>query len=157
MNVVLAAAIVLLSLFVYSEIARSGKRQMSARQRAAERFSIRESLLRAIAKVESNENPKAVGGAGELGMYQMKKIAYTEVVNRIPDLQQFPWPEAVVNDETSHYFAAAYLSILRDVYGFRDEFDMLRAYNQGPTKARNNQYAGYTYAERVLFTEGHLV
>jgi soluble lytic murein transglycosylase-like protein len=147
------AAVLILSFFIYSQIAQGARKPVTARGLAAARFGLRESLLKAVAKVESNENSKAVGGAGELGMYQMKKISYNEVVNNFQDLAKFPWPEAVTDETVSHYFAAAYLSILRDRYGFVDEVDMLRAYNRGPTAARRDKNAGISYAERVLNVE----
>lgn len=146
-------AVLILSFFIYSQIAHGARKPTTPRGLAAARFGLRESLLRAVAKVESNENPKAVGGAGELGMYQMKRVAYNEVVNNFPDLAKFLWPEAVTNEEISHYFAAAYLSLLRDRYGFNSDVDMLRAYNRGPTAARRDRNAGISYAERVLSVE----
>jgi soluble lytic murein transglycosylase-like protein len=146
-------AVLILSFFIYSQIAQGARKPTTPRGLAAARFGLRESLLRAVAKVESNENPRAIGGAGELGMYQMKKVAYNEVVNNFSDLAKFPWPDAVTDETVSHYFAAAYLSLLRDRYGFTNDVDMLRAYNRGPTVARRDKNAGINYAERVLSVE----
>jgi hypothetical protein len=39
----------------------------------------RERFLHALALVESNDNPKAVGKAGEVGRHQISKIAFREL------------------------------------------------------------------------------
>lgn len=121
---------------------------------ASKKFSIRASLLKAIAEVESGFNPRAQGRNGEVGMFQMKRAAFDDA-KRFANLQG-EFPTSLYDPATAAMFAAAYLAWIR-TQGFRNDIDILRAYNQGPTGARRSQSAGRDYAERVLIAENKYV
>lgn len=117
---------------------------------AARRFGVRESLLKAIAHVESNFNVNARGSSGEVGMFQMKRAAFD-------DAKSFgglsgTYPDTLFDARMSALYAAAYLAWIR-AQGMTSDYDMLRAYNRGVSIARRDRSAGALYAERVLEKE----
>lgn len=142
--IIIGAVVILLIIGV--SMARAKSESFFAK--AAKRFGLREGLLKAVAHVESNFNAQAQGESGELGMFQMKRAAFMDAV-KFAGLKA-TYPDSLLDPEQSAMLAAAYLAWLR-TQGFKSDFDMLRAYNQGPTGARQGR--GGEYAARVLETE----
>jgi soluble lytic murein transglycosylase-like protein len=104
-------------------------------------FNINSNLPKAIAKVESNWNPDAVGLAGELGIMQI--LPFTGVWLGFDALQlMIP----AVNIECG----CKYLRWLADTYGEKTE-DMVSAYNQGqPDKYPDGKYKNQIYVDKVM-------
>lgn len=121
---------------------REGRPREEYFQRAARLYALDPALLKAIAKAESNFDPRAVSSKGALGLMQLMPATAKAYGVRNP----FDPEENVLG-------AAAFLRELFDE--FRDIRLVLAAYNAGPEKVR--VYRGVppyaetrTYIERVL-------
>lgn len=145
MNIVLIAVAVVVALLVTSSFAKS-----DIFRSASQRFGIRESLLKAIADVESSFNPRALGKSGEVGMFQMKRSAFLDAKKKygLPG----EWPSALYDPALSALYAAAYLRWIES-QGVVGDIEVLRAYNQGVEGAKRNKNAGLAYARLVLEKE----
>lgn len=117
---------------------------------ASRRFGVRESLLKAIAHIESNFNVNARGQNGEVGMFQMKKAAFLDAASF--GALTGTYPDTLYDPRMATLYAAAYLAWIR-TQGMSSDYDMLRAYNRGISVARRDRSAGALYAERVLEKE----
>ncbi|WP_334110851.1 lytic transglycosylase domain-containing protein [Thermodesulfitimonas autotrophica] len=87
---------------------------------AAARFGVRAELLRAVARVESGFNPRAVSRAGAQGIMQL-----------MPDTTRALGVRDPFNPAENIFAGAAYLRSLLDRFG-GDEALALAAYNAGP-------------------------
>ncbi len=112
-------------------------------------------FLEAIAQVESGQNRKAVGKAGERGMYQVKRATWDEANKRLEaeghyHFQWSKWRDATAQD----MIAAAHLRILRQRFkaiGFDTPTpeQLAVAWNRGFEGARSYNFAPNDYAVRV--------
>jgi len=112
-------------------------------------------FLEAIAQVESGQNRKAVGKAGERGMYQVGKPAWDDANERLQreghyHFQWSKWRDATAQD----MIAAAHLRILRQRFkaiGFDTPTpeQLAVAWNRGFEGARSYNFAPNDYAIRV--------
>ena len=112
-------------------------------------------LLESIAMVESGMDRKAIGKAGERGMYQMGKQAWTDANARLEaqghyHFQWSKWRDITAQDMT----AAAHLAILRDRFkavGMGDPTpeQIALAWNLGFSGAKEAKWKPNGYAMRV--------
>jgi hypothetical protein len=112
-------------------------------------------FLEAIAQVESGHNRKAVGKAGERGMYQVKKATWDDANALLEQeghyhFQWSKWRDATAQD----MIAAAHLRILRRRFkaiGFDTPTpeQLAVAWNRGFEGARSYNFAPNDYAVRV--------
>jgi len=112
-------------------------------------------FLECIAQVESGQNRKAVGKAGERGMYQGGKAAWDDANARLEKeghyhFQWSKWRDATAQD----MIASAHLRILRQRFkaiGFDTPTpeQLAVAWNRGFEGARSYNFAPNDYAVRV--------
>ncbi len=112
-------------------------------------------LLECIAVVESGQNRKAIGKAGERGMYQVNKAAWSDANALLEKeghyhFQWSKWRDATAQD----MIAAAHLRILRQRFkaiGFDTPTpeQLAVAWNRGFEGARSYNFAPNDYAVRV--------
>lgn len=94
---------------------------------AAQRFSIPVAWIRAVMRIESRGNPRAISPAGAMGLMQIMPATWTNLSARY-SLGADPFdPRANI------HAGAAYLRLMWDRYG--DLAAMLAAYNAGPGRA----------------------
>jgi len=112
-------------------------------------------FLEAIAQVESGQNRKAIGKAGERGMYQVGRAAWEDANFRLESeghyhYQWSKWRDATAQD----MIAAAHLRILRqrfkaDGYSTPTPEQLALAWNRGYEGAKSWNFAPNDYAIRV--------
>ena len=112
-------------------------------------------ILECIAMVESGQNRKAVGKAGERGMYQVGKAAWDDANERLKKeghhhFQWSKWRDATAQD----MIAAAHLRIIRERFASRGIHSpsveqLALVWNVGWTAAVERRFALNVYAERV--------
>ena len=112
-------------------------------------------FLEAIAQVESGCDRNAVGKAGEKGMYQLKRSAWTDANARLqaegrPTYAMIRWRDATAQD----MIAAAYLRVLRqrfkaDGYSTPTPEQLALAWNRGYEGAKSWNFSPNGYALRV--------
>jgi hypothetical protein len=112
-------------------------------------------LLECIAMVESGQNRKAVGNAGERGMYQVGKAAWDDANERLKreghhHFQWSKWRDATAQD----MIAAAHLRTIRDNFKRIGKPDpspeqLALVWNVGWSGAVSRRFAPNDYAERV--------
>lgn len=105
---------------------------------AADRHSVDPAMLFAIAKHESNFNAKAVGGVGELGLFQINPRYHMHRFNNVD--WRNPWANASVG-------AFIFADNLRVTGTVRTA---LKRYNGGNKAARDPSPRVRAYANRVL-------
>jgi hypothetical protein len=94
-------------------------------------------FLEAIAQVESGQNRKAIGKAGERGMYQVGKAAWTDANALLESEKNFHYQWSQWRDATAQdMIAAAHLRILRarfkaDGYSTPTPEQLALAWNRG--------------------------
>jgi soluble lytic murein transglycosylase-like protein len=95
-------------------------------------------MLKAVATVESSNNPKAIGDNGNaLGMYQLHKPAWEQISKQRENagLKIWTWSYAIDKDISSIY-ASAYMDWLSDGLKKRigripEPWEVYAAYNRG--------------------------
>ena len=112
-------------------------------------------LLESIAQVESGMNRKAIGAAGERGMYQVGREAWKDANALLESEKHFhyqwsQWRNAIAQD----MIAAAHLRILRkrfkaDGYSTPTPEQLALAWNRGYEGAKSWNFAPNDYAIRV--------
>ena len=112
-------------------------------------------FLDAIAQVESGKDRKAVGKAGERGMYQMGRDAWTDAQTRLrsegrPVYALSAWRDATAQDMT----AAAYMRVLRSRFAAAGIADptpeqIAVCWNMGWSAAVSRRFRPNAYAVRV--------
>jgi len=112
-------------------------------------------LLESIAQVESGMNRKAVGKAGERGMYQVGKAAWDDANERLKreghhHFQWSKWRDATAQD----MIAAAHLRTIRDNFkriGIASPTpeELALVWNVGWSGAVSRKFRPNEYAERV--------
>ena len=112
-------------------------------------------FLEAIAMVESGQNRKAIGKAGERGMYQVGKAAWSDANALLESEKHFhfqwsQWRNALAQD----MIAAAHLRILRkrfkaDGHSTPTPEQLALAWNRGYEGAKSWNFAPNDYALRV--------
>jgi hypothetical protein len=112
-------------------------------------------LLESIAQVESGMNRKAIGKAGERGMYQINQDAWKDACDRLESeghyhFQWSQWRQAIAQD----MIAAAHLRILREHFakvGITSPTpeQIALAWNKGFTGAKAMRWQPNDYAIRV--------
>ena len=112
-------------------------------------------FLEAIAMVESGQNRKAIGKAGERGMYQVGKAAWDDANERLKaeghhHFQWSKWRDATAQD----MIAASHLRWIRANFhriGMTDPTpeQMALVWNVGWTAARSQGFRANGYAFRV--------
>ena len=119
---------------------------------------VTDDLLTALANVESQNNPHAIGDRGlrypAYGAYQMRQPAFADVQRLRPqDTQGITDLASILGQpDRQRQLARAYLSILQQNYGLQRLEDVLAAYNAGPTAVRKKRIPPSTqaYVHRVL-------
>lgn len=105
---------------------------------AADRHNVDPAVLFAIAKHESNFNTKAVGGIGELGLFQINPRYHMHRFNGVD------WRNPWANASVGAYIFADNLRVTGTA------LTALKRYNGGNQAARNPSPKVRAYAERVL-------
>lgn len=116
------------------EIACQSKAFHNGAQKTAQKLT----LLDRIARIESNNNPSAIGDNGKSrGMFQMTEAAWIDVsaIRKAKGLPVYPWATGAHDARISRQYAADYLSILRN--------RLTRALNRAPSNAE--LYAAYSH------------
>jgi len=112
-------------------------------------------FLEAIAQVESGMDRKAVGKAGERGMYQLKKAAWDDANALLESEKHFHYQWSQWRDATAQdMIAAAHLRILRqrfkaDGYSTPTPEQLALAWNRGYEGAKSWNFSPNAYALRV--------
>jgi hypothetical protein len=112
-------------------------------------------LLEAIAHVESGCNRKAVGKAGERGMYQVGEAAWKDAEERLKAEGHYRFPWSKWRDATAQdMIAASHLRRIRDNFkriGIPAPLpeQIALVWNLGWTAARNREFRPNDYALRV--------
>jgi soluble lytic murein transglycosylase-like protein len=112
-------------------------------------------FLESIAHVESGMNRKAVGKAGERGMYQVGYAAWKDAEDRLAAEGRYRYPWSKWRDATGQdMIAAAHLRILRDRFyrvGIRTPTaeQLAVAWNLGFGAAQARGFSPNDYAVRV--------
>ena len=112
-------------------------------------------LLEAIAHVESGCNRKAVGAAGERGMYQVGEAAWKDAEERLKAEGHYRFPWSKWRDATAQdMIAATHLRRIRDNFkriGISAPLpeQIALVWNLGWTAARNREFRPNDYALRV--------
>lgn len=110
----------------------------------ARKWGISPFTVLAMIDQESGGNPNpSDGSAGEVGIMQVKQGALTDVIN----IQHLPFKtlDQIRDVETNIQYATAYLALQFDRVG-GNEYDALRAYNQG--------YAGMDRTDKGQLEKG---
>jgi hypothetical protein len=112
-------------------------------------------FLEAVAQVESGMDRKAIGKAGERGMYQLKKAAWDDANALLESEKHFhfqwsQWRNPIAQD----MIAAAHLRILRqrfkaDGYSTPTPEQLALAWNRGYEGAKSWNFSPNGYALRV--------
>ena len=112
-------------------------------------------FLSAVAEVESGHNRRAVGKAGERGMYQVGKEAWDDASARLKAEGHYSFPWSKWRDATAQdMIAASHLRTLRDRFariGMTDPTpeQLALAWNRGFTGAQKLNWQPNDYAFRV--------
>jgi hypothetical protein len=112
-------------------------------------------LLECIAMVESGQNRKAVGKAGERGMYQVGKAAWDDASARLKAEGHYAFPWSKWRDATAQdMIAASHLRWIRANFhriGMTDPTpeQIAVVWNLGWTAARSQGFRANGYAFRV--------
>ena len=112
-------------------------------------------LLEAIAHVESGCNRKAIGKAGERGMYQVGEAAWKDAEERLKAEGHYRFPWSKWRDATAQdMIAATHLRRIRDNFkriGIPAPLpeQIALVWNLGWTAARNHEFRPNDYALRV--------
>ena len=112
-------------------------------------------FLEAIAMVESGQNRKAIGKAGERGMYQVGKAAWFDANALLESEKHFHYQWSQWRNVTAQdMIAAAHLRILRkrfkaDGYSTPTPEQLALAWNRGYEGAKSWNFAPNDYACRV--------
>lgn len=101
-------------------------------------YAVSPEMLKAVAMVESSNNPNAVGDSGKaLGMYQLHKPAWEQVSQQRENagLKTWSWSYALDKDISAIY-ASAYMNWLSDGLKKRigrnpEHWEVYAAYNRG--------------------------
>ena len=112
-------------------------------------------FLEAVAQVESGHNRKAIGKAGERGMYQVGKEAWDDASARLKAEGHYAFPWSKWRDATAQdMVAASHLRWIRSNFhriGMTDPTpeQMALVWNVGWTAARERAFRPNDYAFRV--------
>jgi hypothetical protein len=112
-------------------------------------------LLECIAMVESGQNRKAVGKAGERGMYQVGYAAWKDAEERLKAEGHYRFPWSKWRDATAQdMIAAAHLRTIRDNFkriGIPTPTpeELALVWNVGWSGAVDRKFRPNEYAERV--------
>ena len=112
-------------------------------------------FLSAVAQVESGHNRKAIGAAGERGMYQVGKDAWEDASARLKAEGHYAFPWSKWRDATAQdMIAASHLRWIRSNFhriGMTNPTpeQMALVWNVGWTAARNRAFRPNDYAFRV--------
>jgi hypothetical protein len=112
-------------------------------------------FLEAIAQVESGQNRKAIGKAGERGMYQVGKAAWDDASARLKAEGHYAFPWSKWRDATAQdMVAASHLRWIRANFhrlGMTDPTpeQLALVWNLGWTAARSQGFRANGYAFRV--------
>jgi hypothetical protein len=112
-------------------------------------------FLEAVAEVESGHNRKAIGKAGERGMYQVGKEAWDDASARLKAEGHYAFPWSKWRDATAQdMVAASHLRWIRSNFhriGMTDPTpeQMALVWNVGWTNARERAFRPNDYAFRV--------
>lgn len=111
-------------------------KEVSIYERYGKQYGISPKLLKAIAKVESGEQPSMVGDDGEsVGLFQIQPKWH---------MQRLQEGESLLDPEVNTRIACEILTELMDKYGTLDE--VLTAYNCGHDTG-SREYANRVYEE----------
>ena len=112
-------------------------------------------FLEAVAQVESGQNRKAVGKAGERGMYQVNKAAWDDASARLKAEGHYAFPWSKWRDATAQdMVAASHLRWIRSNFhriGMTNPTpeQLALVWNVGWTAARSRDFRANDYALRV--------
>lgn len=100
---------------------------------ASEEFGVPAHILASFMAVESEGDHSAESATGAIGLMQITTTAFADV-RRVYDDTYFS--DDLWDPRNNIRVAAAYISILRDVYGFERLEEIAVAYNEGPRAAK---------------------
>jgi len=112
-------------------------------------------FLEAVAQVESGQNRKAVGKAGERGMYQVNKAAWDDASARLKAEGHYAFPWSKWRDATAQdMVAASHLRWIRANFhrlGMTDPTpeELALVWNVGWSGAVSRKFMPNEYAKRV--------
>ena len=112
-------------------------------------------FLSAVAEVESGHNRKAIGKAGERGMYQVNKAAWDDASARLKAEGHYAFPWSKWRDATAQdMIAASHLRWIRANFkriGIASPTpeELALVWNVGWTAARSRDFRANDYALRV--------
>ena len=112
-------------------------------------------FLEAVAEVESGHNRRAIGKAGERGMYQVGKQAWDDASARLKAEGHYSFPWSKWRDATAQdMIAASHLSWIRSNFhriGMTEPTpeQLALVWNVGWTNARSRNFRANDYALRV--------
>ena len=112
-------------------------------------------FLEAVAAVESGHNRRAIGKAGERGMYQVGRDAWKDAEERLKAEGHYRFPWSKWRDATAQdMIAAAHLRWIRSNFhriGMTDPTpeQLALVWNVGWTNARSRDFRANDYAVRV--------
>jgi hypothetical protein len=112
-------------------------------------------MLESIAHVESGMNRKAIGAAGERGMYQVGRDAWKDAEERLKAEGHYRFPWSKWRDATAQdMIAASHLRWIRSNFkriGMTDPTpeQMALVWNVGWSEARSRDFRANDYAFRV--------
>lgn len=107
-------------------------------------------FIMAVIKTESSFNPKARGGAGEIGLMQLKPVTAEEIAKD----SKLPWhgPSTLENPVENVRIGVAYFARLRDKFdGYANKY--IASYNMGAAKVQKlykNSIKPREYSTRVI-------
>lgn len=113
------------------------------------KVGVKAPIIAGIIAQESEGVQDVIGGSGEVGLMQVKSIAYRDVIENgmMPSYLDYstvpddPWDNIEIG--TKYYK----LNLIRTD---GDEFEALRFYNAGPGRAGSNMLISRNYANTVL-------
>ena len=126
----------------------------SAMWQVGKKHQVDARLLRAVAITESNLNPKAVGAAGEIGMFQI--MPNTAKHWALTTNQPIPSEKQLFRVKTNANISAWYIREGLDEYADKEDPTAyaLAYYNAGPSRVRvwqNQIPAGISFVDAIPF------
>jgi len=116
----------------------------------AQKHDFDPAFVMAIIKTESNFNPLAIGGVGEIGLMQIRPETAAWIANK----EKIKWngPKTLKDPVQNVKIGVAYMAFLRDLFEGK-AYKYLSAYNMGPNKLKKligNDSMPRKYSTKVM-------